>query len=340
MTNDAPPDGAPDAGDRPQRIHAPHVLFWVLGLLWLAAAIALTSVRHPGQLQIASPNPSPHGYTWSLAFFALPVAALTGWLHWRPQPERSRRAFRWTLCLLIPLGFALDVLFGVLFFQFPCQKCTLGIYLPGLTWPSLTFAPVLPLEEFFFYGLGFCAILSAYLWFDNEFLARYRRGGHASHRGRLIRFDVRSLILAVALTLTAMVWKYWGPHDARAGFPGWMVFLVWVGMLPAVGLYRTARPFVNWRALTFTATLMTLVSVMWEATLAVPYGWWGYERSQMVGVFIGAWAGLPIEQPVLWVLISFTTVIVYHSVHVVLHKLDHRSLRRVVFSRNDDDDDP
>jgi len=41
-----------------------------------------------------------------------------------------------------------------------------------------------------------------------------------------------------------------------------------------------------------------------SATLAVPYGWWGYQQKQMMGLFIGAWAGLPIEAVVVWIAVT------------------------------------
>ena len=57
-----------------------------------------------------------------------------------------------------------------------------------------------------------------------------------------------------------------------------------------------------------------LVSLLWEATLAVPYGWWGYQPEQMIGLNIGAWSGLPIEAVCVWIAVTYTTVIVFESV--------------------------
>ena len=57
--------------------------------------------------------------------------------------------------------------------------------------------------------------------------------------------------------------------------------------------------------------MLLLVSTFWEATLAVPYGWWGYQDEQMMGLFIGAWAGLPIEAVVVWIAVTYATTIVY-----------------------------
>src|SRR5262249_34846687 len=78
------------------------------------------------------------------------------------------------------------------------------------------------------------------------------------------------------------------------------------------------QAFVNWRALSFTFFLLLLVSLLWEATLAVPYRWWGYRKEAMVGVFIGAWCDLPIEEPILWSAVTFATVIWYEAMKVFL----------------------
>jgi hypothetical protein len=53
-----------------------------------------------------------------------------------------------------------------------------------------------------------------------------------------------------------------------------------------------------------------LLSLIWEATLAVPYHWWGFQHRQMIGVFIGAWSGLPIEEVCVWIAVTYATAIV------------------------------
>jgi hypothetical protein len=63
---------------------------------------------------------------------------------------------------------------------------------------------------------------------------------------------------------------------APAGFPWCVTCLVVAGFVPAAGFFRTAQPFINWRAFSFTFFFIVLVSLLWEATLALPYGWWGY----------------------------------------------------------------
>jgi hypothetical protein len=93
-----------------------------------------------------------------------------------------------------------------------------------------------------------------------------------------------------------------------------------------MGLFRTTEPFINWRAFGFTLTWIVLVSLLWEATLALPYGWWGYQESAMVGIFVGAWSRLPLEAVLVWLAVTFTTVIIFESVKIWI--ASRRGLRK------------
>jgi len=95
------------------------------------------------------------------------------------------------------------------------------------------------------------------------------------------------------------------------GFPGYFTVLALGGFVPAVSFFPTARPFINWRAFSLTLFFILLLSLLWEATLAVPYGWWGYQPEQMLGLSIGAWAWLPIEAVCVWIAVTYGTVIVF-----------------------------
>jgi len=86
--------------------------------------------------------------------------------------------------------------------------------------------------------------------------------------------------------------------------------------VPAAGFFPTVSRFINWRAFSLTFFFVLLVSLLWEATLAVPYGWWNYQRPRMMGLRIGAWAGLPIEAVCVWVAVTFGTVIVFEVVKI------------------------
>jgi hypothetical protein len=63
--------------------------------------------------------------------------------------------------------------------------------------------------------------------------------------------------------------------------------------------------------LSLTAVLIVLISLLWEATLGVPYGWWGFQDAQMIGIRITAWSRLPIEEICVWIAVTYATAIVY-----------------------------
>jgi hypothetical protein len=62
--------------------------------------------------------------------------------------------------------------------------------------------------------------------------------------------------------------------------------------------------------------MILLISLFWEATLAVPYQWWGYQQKEMMGISSGAWAGLPIEAVLVWIAVTYGTTIVYEIIKV------------------------
>ena len=63
---------------------------------------------------------------------------------------------------------------------------------------------------------------------------------------------------------------------------------------------------------------MLLISLFWEATLAVPYHWWNFQHRQMMGLFVGAWSELPIEEVFLWIAVTYATAIVFEVVKLWL----------------------
>jgi hypothetical protein len=87
-------------------------------------------------------------------------------------------------------------------------------------------------------------------------------------------------------------------------------------LIPSAGFFQSARPFINWRAFSFTFFLLLLISLLWEATLALPYGWWEYRPRNLIGLHIGAWSGLPIEAVFVWFAVTFTTVITYEVIKI------------------------
>lgn len=287
------------------------IVFLIAGLLIVPATLTLRTVVDPGILQIGSDNPTPYGYTWSLLLFILPLAALSWWFARRPDLILARRAFLRTIAVLVPLGCILDLLFGSRFFTFLNEHATLGIDIPAVGEP-------IPIEEFVFYLTGFMLVLLSYIWGDEYWMRAYNVPDYqAEAEGipRIARFHFPSIILGVALIAGAVIYKkLFSPTPV--GFPWYFTYLTIASIVPSAGLFHTARPFINGRAFSFTFLLILLISLLWEVTLAIPFGWWGYRPDAMVGITIDAWSGLPIEAVGVWLAVSFTTVITYEVIKI------------------------
>jgi len=299
----------------------------VLTMVVLPAVLTLRRIRVSSIVDASVQNPSPYGYSVSLLLFIIPTLVLAFWLVPKNEVKISKKAFVRTLGLLVPLGLALDFFFAHLFLKFPDPGATLGIPAPALGncehchifigTPEHIIVGSVPIEEYVFYFTGFTFILLFYIWLDEYWLAAYKMPDDARERiefSRLLQFHPASLILTLILIAAAIVCRHFyntsHPSEA-AGFPGYFVFLVLCALGPAVGIFPSALPVINWRAVSLVLFVTLLTSLLWEATLGVPYGWWNYQHSQMMGVFVTAWSQLPIEAIVVWVAVSFETVIVY-----------------------------
>lgn len=283
----------------------------MLAIIVVPAGITLHAVHVPATISIASANPTPHGYSWSLLLFIVPIAVIGGWFVPSEGVAIPKCAFWTTLALLVPVGFGLDFFFANRFFVYPNPGATLGI-------GALAIGGAIPIEEYVFYFTGFLAVLLLYVWSGEYWLAAYNVPDYPCESrklGRLLGFHPLSLILGLALAAAAILYKkFLSPYPD--GFPGYFIALVVGSTVPSIGLFPAARRFINWRAFSLTLFMILLISMFWEATLAVPYGWWGYQQKQMVGLFIGAWAGLPIEAVAVWISVTYTTTIVYEVLKV------------------------
>ena len=103
---------------------------------------------------------------------------------------------------------------------------------------------------------------------------------------------------------------------ASTGFPWYFIYLTCASIIPSAGFFKTARSFINWRAFSFTFFLLLLISLLWEVTLALPYGWWEYRSNILIGLQIGGWSGLPLEAVCVWLAVTFTTVITYEVIKI------------------------
>lgn len=286
--------------------NAARVVLAMIVMVVVPATLTLRTVRTPRPPVDVSTDPTPLGYTWSLLLYLVPLLVLAVWFLRNPRYTFQKKAFWSTIAILVPLGVALDLLFGTLFFTFENRGAILGLEVPGV-------GGRIPVEEFVFYVAGFILVLLLYVWCDEFWVGAYNvpdYAGEAAKAERLLRFDPFSLVLGVVLLAAAVAYKKLLAED-REGFPLYFTYIVAAAVIPSAAFYRSARPFINWRAFSITFFFMLLLSLLWEATLAIPYGWWGYKEWHMLGLFIDAWAGLPLEASLVWLSATFTTVTVY-----------------------------
>jgi len=280
----------------------------ILGMIALPAALTLHRVQVSATVDPSIPNPSPYGYTVSLLLFIVPIVVIGFWLVPKDDVKISKKSFLWTIGILFPIGAALDFFFARRFFTYTDPGATLRITAPAL-------GGGVPVEEYVFYFTGFVAVLLIYIWLDEYWLAAYSVPVDSAERmdfKRLLKFHPQSLIWAVVLIAAAILYRL--AFVKTPGFPGYFIFLVACALGPSAALLPSALPVINWRAFSLTAILMLLISLLWEATLGVPYGWWGFQDAQMIGIRITAWSGLPIEEIFIWLGVSYATAIVYEIV--------------------------
>jgi lycopene cyclase domain-containing protein len=256
-----------------------------------------------------TPEASPHGYTVSLLLFIIPILVIALWFFPQESIKTSKKSFGWTIGLLFPIGAGLDFFFARYFFTFPNTGATIGIKAPALGSP-------VPIEEYVFYLTGFLCVLLLYIWLDEYWLAAYNIESESATRhqfNRLLKPHPESIILAAVLVAGAIIYKkHFSPYPD--GFPGYFIFLALFALVPSSALFPSARPVINWRAFSLATLFVLLVSLLWEATLAIPYGWWNFNDEQMLGIRITAWGGLPIEEICLWIAVTYATVIIYETV--------------------------
>jgi hypothetical protein len=259
-----------------------------------------------------------HQYTWSLLLFALPSALIAFWFFVEPGDhlKPARHAFALTLVCLIPLGWLLNLFFAGTFFRYPEPKAVMGWSVNGLTFHGFT-GPAIPLEEFAFYATGFLTLLLIYLWGDHTFFARYQ----ANHREKLeepiVQLALGPAVMAVVVVGVAWLMKSRAGED---GFPGYFAFLMLLPFTVTLTLWKRAKGLINWQAFSFMALWLLGMSVLWEASLALPGGWWNYQHPHMMGLYIHPWSELPLEAVLVWVLTGYTTVVFFEAMRVHAHR--------------------
>jgi len=283
----------------------------MVAIIVVPAALTLRTVRLSALNPAIASNPgsSPYGYTVSLLLFIVPVLVIAFWFLPQESVKVSKKSFWWTIGPLFLIGAGLDFFFAQYFFVFPNDAATLGIKAPAL-------GPPVPIEEYVFYFTGFLCVLLLYIWLDEYWLVAYNIQSESTQRAqfhRLLNLHPESIILAIVLVAGAIIYKrYFSPYPI--GFPGYFIFLSLTALVPSAALLPSARRVINWRAFSLASFFVLLVSLIWEATLAIPYGWWDFRDEQMLGIRITAWGRLPLEEVCLWMAVTYSTIIVYETV--------------------------
>lgn len=324
---------SPNRHGRPGPTTCAMMVVAMLAMVIVPAAITLHTVHIPTLPIPLDQHSTPRGYTVSLLLFIIPITLIGLWFLPSEGLHIPQRAFWWTLVVLVPLGCLLDFVFAQWFFKYPNSGATLGILAPALGRP-------VPLEEYIFYFTGFLLDLLLYVWLGEFWLVSYNVPDYPSDARkvrRLLHFHPTSLLAAALFMAAAWFYKkHFALPEDQAGFPGYFFFLVVGALLPAMTFFPVAKLFINWRALSLTLFFMLLLSVVWEATLAVPYQWWGFQHRQMMGLFIGAWSSLPIEEVCVWLAVTYATVIVFEMVKVLL--ASERSIHDMLVGRESHSD--
>lgn len=314
----------------------------LLGIYWgllltmlvpfgLTASRVLVSMTPPD----FGASPSPLGYTVSLLIFIIPLLAFAVWLKTHPNYAVEKKVYLYTVLGILIFGSLLDLFLGFGFFYFPNRAAVLGVRLPAFSWTTRTWVPAyLPIEEFGFYLFGGTYMISLYLWGILYWFKRYNPQNHANvckSLDKIVSFNYKNLILCLLLCVLGYVYKkHFGSHPE--GFPGYFTFLVLLACLPCMVLYNVTRALINWRAFTFMSFTLLLVSIVYEVTFGVPYGWWKYHPDAMLGLFVSAWSGLPIEAIMLWVAAGFGTVLIYEALRIFFYM--DRTPRAAMFGRS------
>jgi hypothetical protein len=284
-------------------------LLAMLGVVVLPTMLTLATIREPRPLVPIEGNPTPFGYTMSLGFWIIPSIAMAAWFLRRKDVEvPDKKAFYTVLFILPAIGCVLDILFATRFFTFVNLEATLGLMIPVV-------GGEVPVEEFVFYIMGFVVILQAYVWVKVAWLGSH--GRHPTPHKGMLQLHWPSLLFCLALVAAGFVYKWYGPHANREGIPGYFTFLVLAAFTPVVLMFPSVKALISWRAFSLVMFVTVAVSQIWEASLGVPYQWWGYQPEQMLGIFIPGWTNLPLEASLLWLVVTWATVTWYEAFRVI-----------------------
>ena len=251
------------------------------------------------------------------------------------QLDYRRSVYRWTLLTLIPLGFLLDIVLGHEFLKFDNREATLTIIPLFRAFDFTTGQFVSPHT-----GRG-VRVLHARLHGDSVGIRLVRRGtGPIAQRARLrgsaerhawgpppfiAAIEIRQILYTTDRFNSAGVSGVCVQAVARSAVrPRWFSlptsrFSSSRRSFRAILLFRATERFINWQAVSLTMFWVATYQHLLELKRARPVWMVGLpDERHMMGLFVGAWFGLPIEAVILWLSVTFTTVMVYETYKILI----------------------
>ncbi len=312
------------------------VLVWGLAFAFGLSFITVSSVHDP-RLWKSGDYTLRCGYTKSLILVLLPLLALAWWYRIARKSDKDNRLktlVRGVIVNAFGAGIVFvvfDIVFAMLLFDFPHKGAVVGMHIWGYQWEGecstiwtiywrSCYRATIPIEEVLFYLGGTAVLRGMYIWASEDFLDRYtishddyvREAKKAASQGLLsINWHVLALMFALLLAGYAAKQYYGG-----GGIPVYFFLQILIVASPLTLLYTRIRPFINTRALLMVMVLQVLVSVIWEATAALPYGWWDYKHEYMIGGFVHPWANLPIEACFFWVAVGWAAMFLHEAMKI------------------------
>jgi hypothetical protein len=325
------------------------ILVWAGAVVFALSMIDASNVHNPSIWK----NPKytlRYGYTYSLILLFLPFLALTWWycLERKVDHDGSLRALIRAVfrgALLTAFIFVLfDALFASFLFDFPDANAVLGVHFWGYQWADsgdcstlwqiyrfpTCYPRTIPIEEILFYLGGVAVLRGMYIWASEDFLKLYTLDKdtyvrRAKNVTRLLSVSWGLLILMIAILAVAFYVKR---LNHGSGYPIYLLLQVVIISPPLVLLYKHVRPFINTRALLLVIVLQILISVIWEATAAIPYGWWAYKKHGVIGENVPPWSELPIEACLFWIGVGWSATFIHEATKIKVRS--NRSWRSIL----------
>jgi hypothetical protein len=242
-----------------------------------------------------------HAYTWSLLAFIVPLGFMIQWLR-RHAPLAWNEVVAHgpaTLAVLVPMGLALNLLLADVLFVYPEARSNLGVQIGVPAGPA---SVAIPIEEYLFYVLGFSFILIGYVFFAGR-----KHPGH-SRATRSARCTAGMVAVPSLLALGAAAWLR---PDESVSAPVYLYYLVALPLALTILFAARVRRFIDRTGLARITAFTVTLSIVMEALLALPRGWWGYNQALMCGVDVAP--GLPLEAVLVWFLAAVATPTVFET---------------------------